>query len=265
MKIFSLPLIFLLFCFLFSGAVPGFAGQQDSSIFAEANSFFHQANSADDPKQTRQLYEKALLRYEQIARDVHNGRLYYNIGNTYVALDDIGRALVNYRRAEKLMPGDENITQNLAYVLSKRQDVIPAQQGEKLLQTLFFWHYDLSHHTRLLLFSGCYVLFWLAAGLMSFTPVPVSRWLTGSLLALSLLFATSLLFEQLAASPATGVIVTSEVVARQGDGRNYQPSFTAPLHAGTEFRLLEKRTNWLRVELNDGRKCWLPVQSCELV
>jgi len=62
-----------------------------------------------------------------------------------------------------------------------------------------------------------------------------------------------------------GGVVTAEVVARQGDGRNYQPSFTAPLHAGTEFRLLEKRTSWLRVELNDGRQCWLPAQSCELV
>ena len=175
------------------------------------------------------------------------------------------RAIVNYRRAEQLMPGDENLAQNLGYVLAKRQDVIPARQGEKLLQTLFFWHYDLSRHARLLLFSGCYVLFWLAAGLMSFSPVPVPRWLTGSLLALSLLLATSLVFEHLAASPATGVIVKPEVVARQGDGRNYQPSFTAPLHAGTEFRLLEKRPNWLRVELNDGRKCWLPLQSCELV
>ena len=266
MKIFSLPLIFLLSCFLFSGQASVFAaGQEDSSIFAEANSFFQQANSADDAKQAGQLYEKALLRYEQLAREVHSGRLYYNIGNTYVALGDIGRALVNYRRAEKLLPGDENLAQNLGYVLSKRQDVIPAQQGEKLRQTLFFWHYDLSRHTRLLLFSGCYVLFWLAAGLMSFTPVPVPRWLAGSLLALTLLFATSLAVEHMAASPATGVIITAEVVARQGDGRNYQPSFTAPLHAGTEFRLLEKRTGWLRVELNDGRQCWLPAQSCELV
>ena len=265
MKIFPLPLIFLLSCFLFPGPSTSFAGQENTTIFAQANSFFHQANAAEDPRQARQLYEKALLRYEQISRDVQNGRLYYNIGNTYFALDDIGRAIVNYRRAEKLMPGDENLTQNLAYVLSKRQDVIPARQGEKLLQTLFFWHYDLSHHTRLLIFSGCYLLFWLAAGLMFFTPVPVPRWLTGSLLGLNLLLATSLVFEHFAANPVTGVIVSPEVVARQGDDRNYQPSFTAPLHAGTEFRMLEKRTNWLRVELNDGRDCWLPVQSCELI
>lgn len=263
MKIFTLHLI-LLSC-LFSGAANCFAGQEESSLFAQANSFFHQAASADDAGQARQLYEKALLRYEQLARQVPSGRLYYNIGNTYAALDDIGRAIVNYRRAEKLLPGDANLTQNLGYVLGKRQDVIPARQGEKLLQTLFFWHYDLSHPTRLLLFAGCYVLFWLVAGLISFTPVPLPRWLAGSLLALSLLLATSLAVEQLAAGPATGVIVTAEVVARQGDGRNYQPSFTAPLHAGTEFRLLEKRTGWLRVELNDGRQCWLPAQSCELV
>lgn len=265
MQIFSLPFIVLLSCFLFPGPSPSFAVQENSRIFAEATSLFQQANAAEDPGQARQLYEKALLRYEQISREVRNGRLYYNIANTYFALDDIGRAIVNYRRAEKLMPDDENLAQNLSYVLSRRQDVIPAQQGEKLLRTLFFWHYDLSRHARLLLFAGCYLLFWLAGGLMSFTPVPVPRWLAGSLLGLNLLLATSLVFEHYAASPAAGVIVSPEVEARQGDGRNYQPSFTAPLHAGTEFRLLEKRTNWLRVQLTDGRQCWLPAQSCELI
>jgi hypothetical protein len=44
---------------------------------------------------------------------------------------------------------------------------------------------------------------------MTFTPVPVPRWLTGSLLALSLLLATSLVFEKFAASPAAGHLPVS--------------------------------------------------------
>jgi tetratricopeptide (TPR) repeat protein len=265
MKIFFLPLMFLLAHVFFPAPSASFANQENAGIFSEANLFFQQANAATTPEEARKLYEKALLRYEKLSRDVKNGKLYYNIGNTYYVLDDIGRAIVNFRRAEKFIPDDDNLRQNLTYVLSKLQDSIPEKQEEKLLRTLFFWHFDLAHDTRMRLFAVCYIGFWLAAGFMFFSPRPTSRWLAGSLLATTLLFSASLAIEHFTKSPATGVIVAPEIVARQGDGHNYQPSFTAPLHAGTEFRLLEDRKNWLRVELHDGRQCWLPAQSTELI
>ena len=62
-----------------------------------------------------------------------------------------------------------------------------------------------------------------------------------------------------------GVVVVSETVARQGDGRSYEPSFEDPLHSGTEFRLLEERPDWLQVELPDGRRCWLLAADVELI
>ncbi|MBI5556680.1 MAG: hypothetical protein HY885_03510 [Deltaproteobacteria bacterium] len=265
MKIFSLPLIFLLAPFFFPASPANSASQGNGIIFSEANRFFSQANEATSSAEARKLYEKALLRYEKLSREVQNGKLYYNIGNTYHELDDIGRAIVNFRRAEKLIPADGNLRQNLAYVLSTRQDSIPEKQEEKLLRTLFFWHFDLARDTRMRLFSVCYIGFWLAAGFMFFSGRPGSRWLAGSLLTPTLLLSASLAIEHLTKSPRTGVIVAPEIVARQGDGQNYQPSFTAPLHAGTEFTLLEDRKNWLRVELPDGRQCWLPSQSSELI
>lgn len=243
----------------------GMAAENDTQLLQEANSFFHQANEKQDPEESKKLYEKALLRYQKLSRDGSNGKLFYNIGNTYFKLGDIGRAIVSYRRAEQLIPADENLQQNLNYVLSKRQDAIQKEQKEKLLQTLFFLHYDLSHETREILFSTVFITFWAAAGLMYFSPIPVPRWLSGSLLALTLLFATSLLVDQFQKEKPSGVIVSQEIMARQGDGNNYKPSFTAPLHAGTEFTLIENRTSWLQVELQDGRRCWLPAKSCELI
>lgn len=255
--------IFLISCLLLPATIS--AGQDQEELFLEANTFFHQAGEAGDPDTGRRLYEKALLRYEKLAHTITNGKLYYNIGNTYFMLNDIGRAVINYRRAERLIPGDENLEKNLAYVLEKRQDIIPVRQEDKLLQTLFFWHYDLSTRTKAILFSVTYGLFWLAAGLMFLSRLAVPRWLTGSLFGLVLVLTTSLLTDRFDNREKTGAIVAPEVIARQGDGRNYQPSFTAPLHAGTEFTLIARRADWLQVELDDGRRCWLPEQSCELV
>ena len=56
-----------------------------------------------------------------------------------------------------------------------------------------------------------------------------------------------------------------EVTARKGDGTIYRPSFDRPLHEGTEFVLREDRSSWYRVELTDGRTCWLPARAVELV
>jgi hypothetical protein len=41
----------------------------------------------------------------------------------------------------------------------------------------------------------------------------------------------------------------------------YAPSFTEPLHAGTEFVMIEKREGWYYIRLADDRTCWVPEKS----
>jgi len=62
-----------------------------------------------------------------------------------------------------------------------------------------------------------------------------------------------------------GVIVAEQVIARKGDGESYEPAFKEPLHAGTEFNVVERRQDWLYIELMDSRRCWIPSASAELV
>ena len=59
--------------------------------------------------------------------------------------------------------------------------------------------------------------------------------------------------------------IDPEVIARQGDAESYQPSFEAPLHAGTEFKLREERGAWWQIGLSDGRNAWIPAKSGELL
>jgi hypothetical protein len=80
------------------------------------------------------------------------------------------------------------------------------------------------------------------------------------------LFGASLYIERHQSTTSLeGVILDPEVIARQGDADSYQPSFEDPLHAGTEFMLLEDRGEWWQIELPDGRSCWIPEKSSELV
>ena len=67
------------------------------------------------------------------------------------------------------------------------------------------------------------------------------------------------------AEKVCGVITDKEVVARQGDGQNYPPSFKDPLHEGTEFDLLENRPGWLHIKLFDESNGWINKSTAELI
>ena len=241
-----------------------------AGLFTQANELFRQANERADvsPDQSRELYRKSLMRFERITREggIRNGRLYYNVGNAYFRLKDIGRAILNYRRARHFIPNDANLVQNLHYARSRRADQIEERQQARVLRTLFFWHYDLSGQTRTYAFALCFALLWILATIRLFARRYGPAWalvLTGAIATLCLV---SLAIDARAqASQQPGVIVSAEVVARKGDSETYEPSFTDPLHAGTEFHRLEDRSGWYHIELADGRTCWIPSQSAEML
>jgi len=240
------------------------------SLLEEANALFREANEeyAQDPAAAVDLYRRAALRYERIARDggVQNGRLFYNIGNAYFRSEDIGRAILNYRRAESYIPGDPNLAQNLAYARSRRQDSFEERQQTRVLQTLLFFHYDLAPGTRAVLLALFSSLFWGLAAVKLLRSRWMPRWPLAVTGLVAVLFAGSLAAEAaVGASRQSGVILAHEVVARKGDGASYEPSFTDSLHAGTEFVLVESRSDWRHVELPDGRRCWLPASSVGLL
>ncbi len=221
-----------------------------------------------DPQGAREQYERALLHYERLVRDdgVRNGKLYYNIGNTYFRLGDIGRAILNYERAARYMPGDENMRANLEYARSRRIDRVELEESERIFKTLFFLHYDVPLRIKLAIFTALFALVWVVAAFRLFLDLPVFRTLIIIPAVVSALFLASIVVESVdAARNPEGVVTAREVVARKGDAETYQPSFTEPLHAGTEFVLLEERSGWLHVELEDGSRCWIPAQAGERV
>lgn len=244
--------------------------EEITDLFSEAKQSFRQATDLTDtdPEQAKDLYRKAALRLERIAQEgnIQNGKLFYNIGNAYFRVGDIGRAILNYRRAQQLIPNDVNLQQNISYTRSKRTDQIEEQQQKKILKTLLFWHYDFSAKTRLSLFAICITVFCLFSSLRLFWKKSSFFWFIGFSMGILLLLLGSLSIQALGQSGnSSGVILTDEVIARKGNSETYEPSFEAPLHAGTEFDLIEKREDWYHINLPDGRKCWVPQQSVGLI
>ncbi len=264
-----IPLIFVLHF-----TVAGYAAQDSDNrktLFAQACAAFSEAGKVEEsePEKSRELYKKAAIRYEKlIDMGVDNGGLYYNLGNTYFRLGDIGKAILQYKRAKLFMPYDQNLLNNLARAQAIREDKFKQAEKTRILKTLLFWHYDISFSTRQIIFSAFFIAFWLgliARLLLKGKKIPPS-WILYVCAIIWVCLLSSLIIQPLQIEAnREGVITAYETTARKGDGDNYQPAFTQPLHAGTEFTLIEKRPEWYEIRLQDGRTSWVKKDAVELV
>lgn len=267
---FAIMLVWVLVCCLASSAGAALPKEQAYSLFSQANQFFREANSvASDPDRAKRLYEKAILNYEKIISDgqIENPKLYYNLGNAHFLNGDIGNAILNYRRAEKLDKADTNIQKNLAFARSRRVDKVAVKTEQRVLQTLFFWHYDFSVRAKFVIACICFALVCISLTVMTWrgraAPWVVTVVICG---VFTVCLVTSVALEARARTiRVCGVITADIVVARQGDGRNYPESFKDPLHAGTEFDLLERRPGWLHIRLSDDSDGWIQDNSADSI
>jgi tetratricopeptide (TPR) repeat protein len=243
--------------------------EQVYALYNQANETFRQANSTKDSDQAERLYEKAILNFEKIidGGQVENAKLYYNLANAYFLTGRLGKAILNYHKAAKIDDSDEDIQKNLAFARNKRIDKIGVKTEKRVLQTLFFWHYDFPLKTKFLLtcilFGVICICMTAAIWLGRSTTWTVSA-IICAILMLSFLSSVALEYKT-QASKVCGIITAKEVVAHQGDGENYPPSFKEPLHEGTEFDLLEHRPSWFHIKLSDDSDGWIPEDSAELI
>lgn len=232
---------------------------QQLDLLAQANHAFDNALNSTEPAQAQAYYREALTSYEQLlAAGIKNARLYYNVGNIYFHLNDLGRAIVNYRRGLRLEPGNPRLQANLRYALSLRVDQIEASPRASLLSQVLFWHEALPLGSQFSLAVGSFVLAWLCAGVRLFWRPPVLRWLLlgfGGLCVL--LTSSSLLVHMQHTTTRHGVIVADGVEVRKGNGESYALQLPNPLHRGTEFRVLEERGAWLALQLDNGVSGWI--------
>ena len=95
-----------------------------TSLFAQkkdALTLYHTANTAYQ----KQDYAGSIKLYEQLIADGNvSTEVYFNLGNSYFKEGNVPRAIINYERAKKLAPEDEDIEFNLKIASLKVVDRI---------------------------------------------------------------------------------------------------------------------------------------------
>lgn len=252
-------------------AAPNSVEHQRQLLAAAKHAYDEAAGiGARDPDAARRNYEDAARNFESlIDSGVENGKLYYNLGNTYVRLGRIGKAIACYRRAEKLSPGDANLAENLRYARSLQQDRIAQPATADALRYLLFWHYATPLNLRAWIGATAYIALWilLAVGLY-FRPRPAAlKWATAACAVLAVSLAASVGFDLYNANHSrAGVLTADNVLLRKGNGDSYEPRFDYRFSDGVEFTLDEPpRGDWLHVRLADGKDGWIRRDQADLL
>ena len=238
--------------------------REGESAFRQGTEFFD-----TDPVKARGLLEKAALCFEAVHREgnIENGNLFYNLGNIYFRLTDVGRAILNYRRAERFIPNDTNLQQNLNYARSRCTDKIEPMPQTQVFRTLFFWHYDLPGPVRALALR----LLLRHALVSRFPPsfpetalAPLSPPVLCVDQSFSRMFARRRSIQRVAYPFGRDPGKRGSWDERETAAPSNQLS-KIRLHAGTEFNLVEDRNGWLHIELADGRRCWIPKNAAGII
>lgn len=222
--------------------------------------------------QANQLYrggefQKAGAMYEQIVKNGYESpSLYYNLGNTYFKLRKIPAAILNYERAKRLAPHDEDISYNLRlsnlHVVDK-VDVIPP---------LFFVEWWRSF-LNLMSADGWSVLvigaLWcmvVSAGVFLISRSMLIRrvtlplafcFLTAALLSLVAMMQRSRIEE----SEMEAIVFSPSVSAKSAPDAQSTDLFV--LHEGVKAELTDSVAGWKKIRLADGKVGWIPAEAVQ--
>jgi len=250
-----------------SAAATAAAAPPADERFQEANRAFDLAMASEGEERDERL-RRSIDLFESLIEDegIRNGYLYFNLGNAYYALGEIGRAILAYRRAERLVPGYQPLAENLQAAIRQRIDRGGHGALEGFVRKLTFRSYWFDYPTTVRLFTGTFVAVFALLAVRLFVRPPLFRTLVTVLAAGALLSGSAAAwYVYEAASDRSGVIVADESDARKGPGRSYEQEYTRPLHEGTEFEWLGQRAGWLHVELRNGDDTWIPSEDARLV
>ncbi len=229
----------------------------DANSWDEAEALWTEAQeSAAGSDPAINLYQQAALKFQAAAVFGQNtGEAWYNAGNAWFQAGAIGRAIAAYRQATVYLPFDPNLTDNLAAARALTMNQIPSEKS---------WWQRIPKAWAASTLVVLNIIFW--SLLLLSIRFRTRRWrITTTASAALVLIASALLLQKQLSSEQSGVVVVDETLSKKGPGYAYADAFQEPLHDGLEFTLREQRDSWGRIELPDGRECWLPLEQAQLI
>ncbi len=209
-------------------------------------------------------YAEAAAAYQaMVDAGADDGELYYNLGNAYYKSGDLGRAILNYRRAQLMLPRDSDVEANLELARDQTIDRLESG-GDSFVDTI---RHLVVGWTTLNEAAAITLGIW---ALLCMLVVAAILWPRGRrgiryaiivTVVLLLVGIISLGIRLSESHDDEAVVVAESVDVNSGPSDDYLTKFT--LHSGAEIRVLEQRNKWARITLPGDLQGWMPSEAME--
>ena len=214
-------------------------------------------------------FHTAIEHYRAIeAQGLVSAKLYYNLANACFKQDRLAEAILCYRRALRLDPGDEDIRHNLSVAEARTKDTI-----ERIPEFFLTTWLRALRHTMSATAWTVLSLVLLAAALGLGLCYLLSRQLAlrkagfYGLLASGLLFVAATIFaagqRREVLNRDEAVVMTASAAVKSSPDRAATDLFV--LHAGTSLRITNRLDDWCEVTIADGKKGWTEARNIEVI
>lgn len=267
MKGFWILIILILFLLAII-LIPSLKIQKDAdTILQEALSHYQGGEESKTIASRKENFNTALQNYLNLEKNADpkfgNGKLYYNIANSFFQLSEYPWAVLYYNKAINLMPRNEEVRRNLSIALNKLN--LPKLEENNVYHSLFFFHYLLSVPEQLQSFfiSGLLLLALLSLYIWKWHPlIKYGIALAG---AVCFIFLLSLSYAHYI-EPVQGVMVQASALYRDA-GMQYAKAVIKPVPAGLKVDVLNSKDQgqWLKIVTPDGNLGYVPMESIRLI
>ena len=241
--------------FLSAFALTGHCGDSELRAFFQAG---NQAYSEERFAVAADLYEKAL------GSGSASGPLYYNLGNAYFKLNDLGKAILNYSRAKRLMPLDADLESNMSYANSLIKGGTPPPAKNRFTRMLL----SISGRFTLNGITLLSVVLYLALSSLGLLSI-IKREFRGRALPVFLAVAVIMtLSARIFFMQYDFVLVHKEAIVVEEDVESkFEPFEDATtffsLSEGESVNVMAERDGWLKARRADGKQGWVPAAAVE--
>ncbi len=243
-------------CLLLLPAAPA---EAQSAFFDEGNRLYQTGD-----------FQGALDRYQRILDEgIESGELFYNIGNAHFRLGELAPAILNYERARRLMPGDDDLLANLALARSMTVDDIDPRPEFWLFRVIGWWVGLLPRAALIRLVALAWVTAVAGAAVVVLRPGPgLAAWARRTALAaaaVTLVFGVNLVARELDLGADEEAIVMADKVQVQSAPSDDPALQIFAVHAGAKVIVDRRADDWVEIVLENGAVGWMRAEHVELV
>ncbi len=208
-------------------------------------------------------YDKAIKEYNKIIeKGFESGAIYYNLGNCYFKKGKLGKALLNYEKAKRLIPRDSDLESNYKYACSLVKGGFIRDKRSWLIRfTDKIFNFTIDELSLLL---SCFYIIVLGVIILSLYIRIIRKYRLVIIIGAIVIFFLVLLsfYNRISLLGKEAIVIKDKTEAKFEPLKSATNYFT--LYEGMKVIVITGEGEWCKIKRVDGKMGWVKMDTIEI-